>query len=232
MSRYRNPEVTIPQNLGAGTYLVKKLSGDDILFTASEPITLLKPVVYDSAKRANSTTTVGNADLGFSWDSVTGTHGILDNKIYSVSDASGDLLLMDCGRSDLILSCIFSGQLLGTNQRHFNLIFHAADAQNFHMARISKTEVQLARSVGGTISFINTSAQPSTVADNEEYEIKVFSSGNICRVYINGKLFINYTFTAGDDTLMANTKFGIRLSKTGTPTGVARARKILVEPIL
>ncbi|MBD7967751.1 hypothetical protein [Paenibacillus gallinarum] len=232
MSRYRNPAVTIPQNLGAGTYLVKKSSGDDILFTASEPITLLKPIVYDSAKRANSTTTVGNADLGFSWDSVTGTHGIIENKLYSVTDTSGDLLLMDCGRSDLVVSCIFSGQLLGTNQRHFNLIFHAADAQNFHMARISKTEVQLMRSVGGTISYLNTSSSPSAVADNEEYEIKIFSADNICRVYINGRLFINYTFTAGDVTLMRNTKVGIRLSKTGTPTGTARAHRFLVEPIV
>lgn len=185
--------------------------------------------VYDSFNRTNSSTTLGVADTGQSWSALTGTWGINSNRAYNVSDANGEVSTIDAGVSNFTLSAILNGQTSATNQRFFNIVFHGLDSLNFLFTRISINDVQLYKNVAGVLTLLASTA--ITAVDNTDYLFKVVCSGNSVDVYVDGVLKISHTLAGGDTAFAAYTKSGLRLTKTGAPTGTARADNFIVQSL-
>lgn len=179
-------------------------------------------VIYDSFNRADSSTTAGNADTGQPWTAASGTWGIDTNRVYSVSDASGDLLTQDAKQSDFTVTCTTNGQTASSlNYRYLNVAFHVIDNSNYLMTRVNNGNCQLYKNVAGV--FTNIAQVAFADVDNTDYKFTVNCAGNIIKVYIDDVLQITYTLMGGETTFATATKVGIRLSKGGTPTGTARA---------
>lgn len=185
-------------------------------------------VLSDNFDRADDATTVGIADTGQVWTSAIGTFGISGGRLYSVTDASGDIVLTDPGLTNFTLRCITNCQTVtGSTQRILNILFHVLDNTNFLMVRISNGTIDLWKNVAGTLSRIAFTGLSNV--DNVDESFSIVCSGNNVLVYARGTLFLNYTLVAGETVFAGYTKAGFRLGKVGTPTGTARADNLVVQ---
>lgn len=187
-----------------------------------------KAILQDSFNRADSVTTMGNANSGQSWVPLSGTWGISGNRAYNVSDVSGEIILIESGKSDYVLSIITNGQTVSASvQRLFNVVFRANDSLNFLMTRVTNGAVALFKNIAGTLTQIASNVFTDT--DNVDINFRIQCVGNQVTIYVNGVQKISYTLTGGETVLAGYTKVGLRLTKTGAPTGAARADDLIVE---
>jgi hypothetical protein len=163
--------------------------------------------ITDSFNRADSTTTLGNADTGQAWTNVTGVLGISSNQAYRVTAVSNEAVaLLETGITDMIVK---GTPVSGVTNRIVGLIGRATDGNNFYLVLTDGSSVgQLYKKVAGT--FIQLGSNFALITGVMELRCQ----GSTVSVYNDGVLVASETDTA----LTTGTQAGFRISGTsGTP---------------
>jgi hypothetical protein len=184
--------------------------------------------IKDNFNESDSATTMGKTDSGQSWIPKTGTWGISTNKAYSVTDAVGDLVLVDSGITDPVIQCTLNGTLNSVvNFRVPQLGFRGLDSSNFLLADMVNGTVRLLKFDGGVFTTLTTTA--TTTSDNTDYQVCIVCNNLSITIYVNGVSKITYTLAGGDTKYVEYTKMGFRLAKGGAPATAARWDALLVR---
>jgi len=135
--------------------------------------------VTDSFNRADSTTTMGNADTGQTWVPNSGTWGISSNKARLVTGTSQATTVLDSGLSDCTIEVTLS------TFEYSGLCFRSTDDNNHFLTNAGS----LSRREGGTFTKINDFSQGFASGDT----IKVVLSSSSITVYRNGSSVLSAT---------------------------------------
>ncbi len=157
--------------------------------------------ITDSFNRADSTTTLGNADTGQAWTSAIGVHGISSNQAYRVTAVSNEgTALLETGITDMIVK---GTPISGVTNRFVGLIGRADDASNFYVVFTdANTLSALYKKVSG--SFIQLGTNFGAISGVMELRCQ----GSTISVYDDGVLVVSET----DTSLTTGTKAGFRIS--------------------
>jgi hypothetical protein len=170
-------------------------------------------VVQDSFNRANSTTTLGNADTGQTWVVTGGVIGIINNQAYTPADAD-KIAVIDSGASDVSI------QLTHASSHIYSKIFwRFTDPNNTFWIESG----QIRKKIAGTATTVGT-----FTAGGNGTVLKVTVSGNTHTVYRNGLQVA--TFTDSFNQTATSHGFGMYSANAriddfsveslgGTPTG-------------
>lgn len=168
----------------------------------------------DTFNRANSTTTLGNADTGQAWTASSGTWGINTNQAYVVSlDTVDHVCSIEAGSANMSVSA----DILITSNNP-GLIFRLQDATNYLMVlcNSSSTQFQIYKRVAGVYTVLASSAT-GLYTINTTHNILVSASGNSLSVKMDGTTVVSVT----DATFNTATKVGFR-HQTPSSTNTAR----------
>jgi len=178
-----------------------------------------KVIVSDTFTRADSNTTLGNAETGQAW-SISGTavYGIASNKAKRVSGSVWTFPYIDAGVPD----CSMSVTLSVKSATEFWII-RMVDATNFLMVQHSAGSLKfyLYKCVNDTLTGIATSGNCTNVNGDV---LKFVLSGTSIKLYQNGTLRIDTT----DSTHQTGTKFGFGCSDGNT---ISRFDDFIVEAL-
>ncbi len=182
--------------------------------------------VYDTFDRSDSAS-IGTADTGQIWTEDVGDLQISGNLLKTTTVSSGQSICsLESGLSNgrFSLTVNIGADLI---TRNVGVIFRMTDANNFWVARPSKTSggagsVQIVKCVSGVFTTVaNISA---TVNANTEYSVMAVANNDIISLYFNGSLITEIT----DNFNATATKAGVRFGTTGTPASLY-ADKFSVE---
>lgn len=170
-------------------FVIPAYSGQCWTESASSPI--IRPsnvvLVSDTFDRANSTTTLGTAEVGGVWklDQGTSILGISSNKAYPVYVNLDTTAYMDTGAANATISVdgVYAGYL-GINFRY-------VDTGSHLRLRLSSTGLALFTLVGGVTTTIGSYAVTPTTGNT--YKLKVVANGNSIQCYLNDELVITAT---------------------------------------
>jgi hypothetical protein len=175
-------------------------------------------IITDDFDRTTSATTAGD-----DYNASVGTWGIVDNKLYSQSDADGDLLIRDVEIKDGLWRARVAGTLdSDTDYRSPVLVFRkdADDADTYLGVRLRNNLVQLLRVSNGTTTVLDSHAV--TTSNGVDYIVQVWAVGPWIRVFVDGVELVNHQLL-GTDVQYANfDQAGFRLDKAGSPGSSAR----------
>jgi len=168
----------------------------------------LKLDVNDLFERADSTTSVGIADTGQSWVSIKGTHGITGGAAYSVTNADDDMLFIDAGRTDHLVTAEFgSGDL---NPWSGGVVIRAtADGSSLYLATVAKDTgvLKIQKKVAGVFTVIGQVTLGALASDFVKFSAK----GSTISVSIGSGAA---ALTVIDSDLATGTYVGIRQTST------------------
>jgi hypothetical protein len=182
------------------TWTKKAISGGltDTSVNLTAKLSAMGVKVYDSFNRADSATTLGNADTGQAWTILNGIFGISSNQAYIVS-GSGDLAaVVNPALSDGTLGHTLS--LLGSTIR---LIFRSSDTSNYFNFQASSSGYSLYRRVAGTFTQIGSYGTLPVQGD----KMKVTINGSSITCYVNDVAVMTVTDTFNQTSTMHG--FGI-----------------------
>lgn len=178
-----------------------------------EKVAATASTVGDTFTRADSATTLGNAETGGAWSAVTGTWGISSDKAYlALGSGSNNVAVVDSGASDVIVDVTFS--TYAPDALAQRLIVRETDASNYLLV----TNQDAGGNVGNNVSiwkniagvFTNLAVTAHAWADGDV--VRVVAIGSSLFVYVNGTQLISTSSTANQTA----TKHGIG---GGTKTG-------------
>ena len=185
--------------------------------------------VTDSFNRADSTTSLGNADTGQSWSSENTNYGISSNAAYEVLGTAGGVVVIDPLFANVVVSSVMS--VLSDND-YTGIVARYVDTANYYLADSNSAgALRLWRQVAGTYTQLGSAANGSMAA-GDSLELHVI--GSDLTVKVNGVTKIS---TVSDSSLTAGTKVGLRIgtgvvnatrwdSFSATSPGVAHTRTI------
>ena len=165
----------------------------------------------DLFDRGDSTTTAGS-----DYTATTGTWGIISERLYSVTDADGDILTRDPDVQDGTLQAILRGTLNSASvYRTPALVFRlfedyagAIDTNNYLLVRLLNGSVDLRKVDGGTESSLTTASL--TTSDGVDYVVRVMFVGGAIRVWVDDVELITYQLTGLNLKYLSGTKAGHR----------------------
>jgi hypothetical protein len=153
------------------------------------------PVVTDTFTRADSTTTMGNAETGQAWSALGGVWGILSNKGYPVS-GTNPTASVDGGFDDGYVQATWNRQA-----SHSGLLFRCTNSANFLLASSAST-THLWRNVAG--SFLQLATNATAVwTTGATQTMRVEFVGSAIEIYIEGVLRLSHTLSAPDTATFA-----------------------------
>jgi hypothetical protein len=183
--------------------------------------------VSDTFNRADSTTSLGNADAPTSptrtWSNLVGTFGISSNRAYCVTGATGNRARIQTG-NDGITSVYFTGQY-GNGSINYacpGLIFRCLDSNNYMYCYVDAQYINFGIVKAGTVYFSTIgSLNVPAPADNTTHKLSVTHIGTQINIYVDS--IFQATFSTADSALAAfNTATyngsGLYLYKSGSPT--------------
>lgn len=188
-------------------------------------------ILSDSFNRVDSATTLGNAETGQIWTPSPGsTWGVITNQAYCVNDGSGSNCAANAGVADFKLSCKLIGSFF-TNRSSPQVVFRYLDTNNFLcvVSAGSGASLDVIKNDATVISTLTST--PLTWVDGQVYNLVIRCIGNQITVFLDGVQKISYTLAGGDTKYAAYTKVGMRLTKSGTPTILARWDDLIVESV-
>lgn len=187
--------------------------------------------VLDRFNRANNNVTMGSTETGQLWVPIQGVWGILNNRAYCVTGNVSDIVLVDSVTKDVEIECITRGQLADlSQQRFFNIVFRALDANNFLMTRITGGRLEIYKAVNGTLTVVSSYGVSKNI-DDVDYHFKITCKGNSVSVTVDGTFTTSYTLTAGEAAFRDYTKVGLRQTVNGQPIHVPSAENFSVVRI-
>lgn len=154
-------------------------------------------VVSDRFNRADNATTLGNAETGQAWQSLSGTWGVIGNQAYLAANgvANKNAVVAESGVSD----CMVSAKL--SVIKGARMAFRRTDLDNGFIVDRNISNVLLFRQVAGTYTQIATLAK--TTADGDVISVTLI--GDSIKVSVNGEKL----FTVNDSFNQTATKHGI-----------------------
>jgi hypothetical protein len=155
------------------------------------------PVVSDSFNRADSSTSLGTADVGGAWTAFAGTWGIASNKAYHVSTFADGYAAIDSGLADCTVALTLSTVGAG------GITFRAADATHLWFVEATTSDSKVYRCDGFGPSLW---ANLGTSWSNGDV-MSVVLLGSSIKVYKNG---VQAGSTITDSTYATATKHGLR----------------------
>lgn len=146
-------------------------------------------LIQDSFNRADSTTTLGNADTGGAW-STSGTWGINSNQAYTPAALSLGHAFIDTGQSDVEATVTLATLGAGGNA---GIIFRRTDVDNYWVLFINgaSTNLQVLKRVAGAFTSVVTVDVAKAAGD----DLRVVASGSRIRVFWNGAQISSFTDT-------------------------------------
>lgn len=145
-------------------------------------------IVQDSFNRADSTTGLGVADTGQSWQVLSGNWGISANQALCLS-GSTSLTVINSGISDVQVTVKSTvnevTNILGS------LAFRVTDNNNYWLLRYFNEAMQLYKFVGGSATLV-ASQQPIRLPAGS-YEFKVIAKGEVIECYLDDVLYLSVT---------------------------------------
>jgi hypothetical protein len=178
---------------------------------------------------SDSAVRIPKAESGQNWVASSGTWGISSNKIYSVTDANGDFVLIEANTDNPTIQAVVSGTLnSATNNRYMEMIFRALDSNNCLRLDYFNGAANLRKFDGGTGSLLATSGAITT-ADGTNYTFTVVCNVDSITAYQNGTSIITHTLASTNYKYMGYTKCGLRLAKAGAPATAARVSNFYVR---
>ena len=144
--------------------------------------------VSDTFNRANSTTGIGTADSGQTWEALTGVNGISSNEAYGVSfDSNFARSIIDSGLSDFTLTCDITK---GSSSWAPRLIFRVTDNNNMIGVSLPNGQITLYKRVGGayiSIASVESSMPTATY--------KIVCNGTSVKVYVDDVIVFDEVIT-------------------------------------
>ena len=192
---------------------------DYLIHSTNNPFVDLQETRFiDTFSRANSAVTMGNLESGEAWSVLGGTWGISSQRAYSVSNADANAVVVDVSAEDITMTCKMTGGVLqGASELIPMIVFRCADSTHYWYVLLAGDVLTLGYNYAGGTAVGSYTA---TFDNGTFYTVKVIAVGSSISVYLDSVLRISYT---ANSTLMAlyagNTKCGMVLSKTFTPTG-------------
>lgn len=176
---------------------------------------------YSLFNGADSTTTLGNGELGGAWVPVgASVWGISGAAAYSVSDLAGDMATRPAlASNDYAVTIKGKGELGGTGNFHAPIILiRYVDANNFMYVETSGNRCYLGKYDAGAKTEVMNNTH-AVVADNTYFTVQAVAKAGVISVYFNAVKVFDYTLTGTEITKFTSpTVVGIRQSKSGTPT--------------
>lgn len=161
---------------------------------------VLNLLAYDSFNRADSTTTLGNADSGQTWAyNAANVFGISTNRAYNTSAANA-IAVVDALSYNYDVEVTI--QTVGTA---YFLIPAYVDSSNFLRVGLN-SNIQFQRIVGGGVVASATAVLGVTIANGDR--LRVNRQGNKYTFYLNDRVIDSVT----DSTYPTATKVGIQAS--------------------
>lgn len=183
---------------------------------ASPPVIpdLTPYLYYDTAYRANSTSSAGSPEKGTYAIITTGTaavFGIFNNQIYQVSQGTSikNYLSVNVGVADHDFTATAKQ---GSNNIGANIIFRGVSASVYLMASWTSYSVTLTKMDGSFRATLSSVA--ATLPTGATRTIRVVAKGTAISVYIDGVSYISYTLAGADATLFVGTKIGFTSDNT------------------
>lgn len=175
-----------------------------------------------------STTTLDPADSGQNYFPIVGTWGADGSMAYSVTGASGDVLLYDIGSTDFVFQVDVVGTWTGSPVSLPNVVFRASDDLH-HLYADLNTAARLVR-LNGSGNNTTLASAAFTAVNGTTYTVCVSVSGLTLKYYINGTLYVTHTATAATGNYN-NTMLGFWQNSNGSPASVAKWDNLKVRAL-
>lgn len=172
-------------------------------------------LVYDTFTRADSTTSLGDAESGQTWvvDAVSGALGISSNRAYHASGSGRIIATIDTGVADVDMSATLSV----TGDGHQGLVIRATDVNNLISVDLRPSTVRILKRESGTGTQL-ASASRSHVT-GKRYDLRARVVGDVIEVFVNGHRELTHTLTGGDETTFGGiTDHGFIADQSSSPT--------------
>jgi len=160
-------------------------------------------VLLDSFGRANSTSTLGNADTGQTWSANVGTWGISSNKAYSVSGTTERKAYINHGLTDNFIVVGDITTSASTDATQAGLVVRGVDSTNLIWVELVDTasvnRVRLGRRVSNTFATAAFSTAV-TIVPSTTYHVAVVVTGSLFAVYVDGAHMFSYTLSGAEAT--------------------------------
>lgn len=160
--------------------------------------------VYDSFDRANSATTMGNANTGQTWTPNNGTWGINSNQAYNSGGTAGVGTVIDCLHSNVILTCTLNRNGSGGP----GLIFRQVDTGNYWYFWSDGVRLVIL-SVQAGVATIRYDASP---ASGNSWNVLLACVGDRINLIKPGSFNISLTSSINQ----SGTKFGLHITAANT----------------
>lgn len=162
-------------------------------------------LITDSFTRADSTSSLGNADTGQAWVAAEGTWGISSNQAYYVSGGSSRKAYIEASTADCTVTVTMSGEM-----DYGGLMFRYTDANNYNMVYNGPAvgyPAEVRTKVSGTDTVVATFPRMAAGA-----RVRVRMAGSAIQVLVDGVQVYSGTVTANQSA----TKHGLHVSSTAT----------------
>lgn len=172
----------------------------------------------DGFTRADSASTLGNAEVGGAWTAHAGTWGITGNKAYKAATNTSCIASINVGAANCDASIVVH-TAAGSSS---GLVVRATDNGNYIFATpsIFFGFMQLYKVVGGVFTQLGTNGFAAAV--NADLTVRIRIVGTVIQVYLNGVLDANLSgdYSASlSGTLLTATRVGMR-DDTAAGSGV------------
>lgn len=165
----------------------------------------------DTFNRANGS--LGTADSGQTWSTLTGTTAIASNKATVTAGAPSATAALPYGNHD---NGAFSLKIAvsSTSANPAGLVMRILDNNNRIGCFLapSTQKAQIFKTDGGTTTML--AEANATIAANTTYTVKAILTGAKIDMYVDGVFYVTFTLTGGDETQYTNangyTKVGFR----------------------
>lgn len=179
-------------------------------------------IVSDSFDRADSATTLGNADTGQAWTALAGVFGIARNQARCVSGTVNLAATVDSGLADCVITWDVPVVHKVTSSAT-RLVFRASDASNM-LWLASRWPISfkwgIVKLEGGTATALDY----CDIVANDNDTVKITLNGSSVKVSVNGTQYLDTTITFNASA----TKHGIGSVGGGT---ISRYDNFLVEAL-
>lgn len=143
------------------------------------------PYVYDSFDRADSSSSLGSADVGGAWTVQSATFGISSLRAYETTGGLG-IATIDSGHADADVSVVIAVRLTGGGAGNAGVVFRFTNTSNYWRAFFDGSTglVFLQKVVGGAASTVFSGG---TMGASGGAVLARFNGSTIA-VYVNGRL--------------------------------------------
>lgn len=146
--------------------------------------------ITDDFNRTDSSTSLGVATTGQTWNALKGTWGISGNQAYQAAVLADSLVVIESSRSDVTVQVT-----LPTNDKLSRLVFRAIDVNNYLYCQSHTNQAGASFSfykvVNGTTTLINSVANTAANGD----VLKAVLNGSSVTLFKNGTQMLTATVT-------------------------------------